>query len=1113
MPGECTGAAAETFEAIDQGRCQQSSRLLAAVAICHNSCPQLRFCQEQKTEITATLGARGVGRTVVGGEIVNPSTSEEAHAAHLYEPSFRFDLAHVPPDNRHKLEVIRQGLRVGQLSLRGFQAASHANLTAHLSDRLSASHDTALSEKGIEPASISAFVASAMLRYAIAQRPGDRAFKRNASLNTDEILDAEAIQLILSEDVLTLKETGALNPLDIAKYHKPGLFLAVLESYKSGFELSPGEIRKIFYESPFRPLAAVTKLVTKKREFRAAKDAGHLMKKGEVVPRAVSESAHITAKLALIKKVDASTRQIVNRPHMRRYVSDIIRNNSDDPAREIQELHRRIKMLQKKHPDIGTIALSHIAYHHGDDPIAAMAVFRHALAEINCTYADNRDLGDKLRQRLAFEHMADAPGVAEAYLERLKQIRELCAASSLDVSDNFKKQYALDLKLPIVGGEIAEAYDKFQQAIKRNRRFKELPIWLRKKVVELYNEEDQIRVARNASQFIHRKYLQTKYVTEPPNDELPYNKIDSKKGAYLAWGEDLAYLKPEEQEVILYVFGLDRLVLGRDTDETALKARFKTEDLLGYVDEHLLPYTIHPDRSASTTVLETLRRAVRDHPSRGRQSALKAVEQARLNEIFEQLMTNLAAEQLVDHDLEDPEVQKRLRILVRRGMSFTPRIMDDASALLRTAKEFLQEAGKIRALGAWSPYLIASGYSSEFCSNFLVRTQRELPDHPKSAHINFLVMTTTGQAIAHLRRYENIFGTMNLEFSKRRIPPSYCRSVCIHHLFSPEAITNRLQTYDKVRKHYARNREVGSEVMRYYCFSKATDPFKEIDEWRSAVGGISATYIHRIGWRRIHWAALTKRGKELTDYLNDSLEEFDMYRRYYQENPHDAVDDDIIHFAISNGRSDPGAIIKEYIKRWQDLQDTEDMSDIEPKILRRIIAVHKSDPHRAVEGYRKLGTQYLDDPYIEQWMIDEAIQYGVGRAFKSLATMRRLMMINEVRLDSPRGGKVRGGTGGSLNHELIADTAPSIHEQVFGSDDDDFKEQKQAQDMGMIGKFLENALPMEKAAIAIAYNIPWLMPRDMSEDDEDKVYSFYQAETLDDLKEQVNILLSRMDVK
>ncbi len=1110
MPGECTGASAETFEMIDQGHDQQVPRLLAAIAICRNSCPQLRFCEEQRTEITTTLGARGVEYTVVGGEIVTPLKAENTYDAHLYEPNFKFDLSHVPPNNRHKLEVIRQGLRVGQLSLRGLQAASHADLAARLSDRLSASHNTALTERNITPISVSAFVASAMLRYAIAQHPGDRAFKRNASLNDDEIRDAEAVQLHLTEDILALKDAGALNPLDIAKYHKPELFLAVHEKYKSGFELTPGEVRKVFYESPFRPLVAAIKLATKKRKFRTAKDTRNLMQKGEIVPREVSESVYIASKLTLLKKTNVSIRYIASKPNMRRYISDIIRNNSDNPAEKIQELHGRIKVLQKEHPDVDIIALSHIAYHHSDNPEAAMGIFRNALAEINHAHRDNQDLGSKLRQRLAFEHMNDAPGVAEMYLERLEQIRELYTASSIDASDNFKKQYALEFRRPIVGDEITEAYDKFQSAIYRNRKFKELPIWLRKKIVELHDEEDQIQIAQNTAMFVHRKYLQTKYVAEPTDAELPYDRIDPKNGAYLAWSEDFTYLKPEEQKAILCVFGLERLVLGKDVDEAALGTYFKTADLSGYVDKHLLPHTVHPDHNsqANESMLETLRRAIRDHRSKGEQGRLKTVEQAKRKELFEQLLMNLVAEQPRGHDLNDPEVRKRLNSLVRRAISYAPQIMNNPRLLLVTAKEFLSQASTIRALGARMPYYIATGYSSDFCNNFLMRAKRELPDHPKGIFLNFLERTTTGQAMTHLRRYQNLVSTMSLEFSRRRIPPSYCRDMCKDNIHNPEIIMDRLRAYDEVRKYYASNHKVSSSIIRYFCFNKTTDPFKEVDDWRTEVNNIDANHIRRIGWHSINWAALTKRGKELTDYLDDRLEEFETYRAHYQKNPHPAIDDDIIHFATFHGRSNPGNVIKNYIKRWRDIHNTEDLSDIKPKILRRIIAVHVSNPRDAIKDYRKLSYMYQNDPYIQQWMVDEAIQYGIGKAFTSLANMRRFMMAREVRLDNHRNIKGSHGEKGSSDHELIADPAPSIHEQLFGPDDQEFNDQKQARDKGLISKFLEKARPMEKAAIAIAYDIPWLMPQDMSEDDEDKIYSFYQVETLEDLKEQVSILLS-----
>lgn len=365
-----------------------------------------------------------------------------------------------------------------------------------------------------------------------------------------------------------------------------------------------------------------------------------------------------------------------------------------------------------------------------------------------------------------------------------------------------------------------------------------------------------------------------------------------------------------------------------------------------------------------------------------------------------------------------------------------------------------------------------------------------------------LLSLSTAQPVLELRKFQKLYLETSPKFTYRRLRQGYCAQVAFRHRNNPEWIEAKLQEYDTLRQAFASNPEVSIGVLTRFCLKNPgpNGAKAEIQDWLKSIQTLPAMYFQKLDKAIIKEMAYTKRGKELVKELDNSLRQIDNIMEVYKIHPHPAIDRNIIEFAVIKRSSSQEWLMNDYLVRWEYVQKHIDTSDIPHKVLRRLVLFSPNAPLSAVESYRRICKQYEGDTYIGQWMIDEAIVWSLKQAKASLRRAREMLRNATSSLDRTAS---RTSISSRSSHETVGDNLQSPEDAVV---ERIFNQQT-------ITALVGTMSPMEKAVIAAVYDIPWLVPADLrDEDDVDivRVMAYYHIKTPEELQPIAAGILSRL---
>lgn len=206
--------------------------------------------------------------------------------------------------------------------------------------------------------------------------------------------------------------------------------------------------------------------------------------------------------------------------------------------------------------------------------------------------------------------------------------------------------------------------------------------------------------------------------------------------------------------------------------------------------------------------------------------------------------------------------------------------------------------------------------------------------------------------------------------------------------------------------------------------------------------------------------------------------------------------------------------LKKQEERWETMCTIPEVADIiaetDPDVIRRILILNRKKPAEAILAYRQLQNKYQYDDYIEPSMIDEAIKWGLRQAASSITRLRSLLRrTNAIKLslDKEHTSDKKGVT---LNDSIVDTKNPDIDVQIISSQIDPIaptREEKQL--LGLFGGLRSE----ERAAVALVYQIPWLLPEGMRDDgwDEvDKICETFGVRNRDELETLVEVIISKL---
>ncbi len=876
------------------------------------------------------------------------------------------------------------------------------------------------------------------------------------------------------DDVLTPRARELAIPPDDAQKITAFTASAILK-YRA-FGLKPGQDGRWYpdlKEEELQDAIGVHEVVTD--DFLAISDAGF---KDPALLLRSHKPAFYTAMLRRFVQQDGPLSVGVLR--------DIFRKNVWDPRSLVEKLTRQVDALRRDNPEVSTAVLVRLVQRYHSDIGSALELFYKNMAELRERYGEYPYFTTSELERLASHNPKNAMAAAELYLQRLEGRRAMVANASGRV------------QLRAVAGLSEEPTDETlermakQAALNKYELGVELPHvkpWMRKRLIELYDLETIKNAARYTDLFLGRGYLVA-------GDGLQES---------LYFGEGLDALRQEEREAILAAFKLDRLVLGREVDREKLQAAFGTPDLERYVDE-LLPYVRLPKKLRTKSdaepqaLLYMVRHWRRDNSTRHAGNEV-AERWTFVQDAAEVLIESLVAEGvLIEEDHRRRGIIQLVDGLKRAAPELWNRSKEWREArLLEAARAYLADLEKMKTFGFSQPYRAALSFSATYCDQFM-RQDGSVGRLTRNSLKKLLQYTERrSQPLFALRQYQALVAEMTPRFRVLGVAPGYCRSACLSYLLEPSKIEGLLQTYEYTARKFATNVHVGRLALNRFCFTtRASDPAASIKRWLADVGGVPSHYKQKLGIATVKRVALSKSGRRLTEALDGRLQDYEELTAEYR-GTHLAVDDEIIKRAVNHPK--PEAWIKAYIERWDDVNSKIDVADITSEVLRRLIATYVKDPLNGVQRYRALCERYEDDEYIERWMIDEAVVWDMTQAEISLRQARRAIIKNTLRLDEDS-----RWSDGSVR---------SWHESIPGSETiESILLPEESSHQNQIASLFRSASDAEKAAVAVAYDLPWMIPENMRDEwDEERVCGYYGVRTPEELQVKITILVQKIAVQ
>jgi|GEM_PF-6481353 len=604
-PGlESPPQAVEAFAALDAGRIEIDS-LTTAKAAC-NQCVQKPNCLDQQVAIADELWSRGVTTTVVGGAVKKGAPKNPILG--LHEPTFRFDITHLPANPERRLNLLRQAVRAGQLSL-SFHPPAHLPELIWRNANYATEQDAGFMQKYMSK--ITPPVQERSWRYIVGilcqqadyantdnPPPSNLRGRKNARYDPERFDYQGNHEVIRTyfEAVIATTDLRCRNPAQAALYHTPGFYRAVLDTYAG--RLPPSDIHEFIRKTVVDPVAAINAYLARATSQRAQGNAPDHVARRRAMPKSPPSPD---------KTKEEITNLQTDYPELNATTAEFIGTYHADHEQAAEDYAARVDRLEAiygtSHPVVTPGLIRRFArspFHFEENADE----YLRRLNTIQARHGDDLDFTPSMLRILA--RTAKSTEIMLDEVIAIKQRREMwrrwmARDPSLALSESLLQRLSTrkDIESPADLQRAHILYVLKQRA--EHRRVKnpdgnQRPQhWMFERLGALYPVSELNKAGEGLLALLYNNVLTPEIVEDVDRlrgVSLPIDfrsVCDARSGRHVTFNGHLRTLSPSERVALAHVFGVSQLIYGRTFSERQIAQDRPVKDLEQYVHETILP--------------------------------------------------------------------------------------------------------------------------------------------------------------------------------------------------------------------------------------------------------------------------------------------------------------------------------------------------------------------------------------------------------------------------------------------------------------------------------------------------------------------------------------------
>ncbi len=581
LPGN---PSAEAFTRIENG--DTSNALVEAARAACLTCPQLKHCDVQRTEIATEFWRQGTGVPFLVDQLTE-SPSATLQERPLQPATLAFDMSQVPGDPKRQLTVVRQAVRADQLTLVGVNSPGVKDVTEEYLALLPRAEQQRMAHhiggKQILTEAVRRIVRLKFQQLDFGSRqPSDR----TRSYYDPATFDVAAHQTVISlflENVIDLKELKLRYPDKKAALFDPEFYRQLRTRYINA-ELTPSLFDNVLSANPRNPVGALDTYKVNLHRLRAeAAELGIHVR--ETTLRKAARLGH-----DLDKVRDRKMSEDVELPDYvtSGVVKTLTGRHPDNPTSAVFRFVDGVESVRDTYEKRG-VPLSDITEIVLTNPTTyAKALERYSdnCSKLAEAYGTNTDITEGYRRRLARAYPNPMPE-AQAYISRLAKLRQECGGAFSDPILKSGAQRGIESMAELNRDVfIRRTRDKFNRRLKRKPHLVSPDRWIIDKVTTLYPEWEWDGAAEGVFELLNENLITADVVDFSllPTHLQPFKKVcHDKSQRHVTFAANAASLSRLNRLAVAQVFHLAPLIYGQELSPVALEAALEVEDLSSHV--------------------------------------------------------------------------------------------------------------------------------------------------------------------------------------------------------------------------------------------------------------------------------------------------------------------------------------------------------------------------------------------------------------------------------------------------------------------------------------------------------------------------------------------------
>lgn len=593
-PGYENETSQQLFEAIDAGNADERMLVLAKRACA--TCIQFEngHCINQAESLATELWRRGAGLQFVGGKMVSAKSTERPLSDE--QPAFTWDLAVMPQEPAAALDILRQGLRAGQFSVRGFALDVQRSQKQYL-ERL-AGYDPELHQKIVDLSPQERDQTFKHILMPLFQQKDFAQYSQNTSgtaadrsryspKNFDPDKDDAIITLYLKEAV-AISELGLSQSGKKASYFSSDFYAALLQ--RKPDDLGIKTFDKLIANAPLKPVATLEAYIQSRD--RAAQT-------NTTAPRTYVKAAGIANHTG--NYVATVTELCEAFPDLsEKLIKRVCIKNVRNPHKALSEVIKRLDAEKETYGEAGSgvpeTEQIELVTRFGTSKtyLEAIEKYNKNVAKLTELYGKDHAFTPSDIRSYSLRHLDDAVAAASSYKRRLT---ELESHSDGSVSQNTLKKAARSGLTSF--SEIRKNYtqtlirDRYAARAKREG-LKKLDPEIIERIISLFPQSQTDQAAESVYALTNAGSL-LKTTVDPialggqAHEDL--DKIFSPKSLeYITFPAQLRELSPTQRLGFALYHGLAPLLYGRDIHQLQFEqAVLSHASLASYYDTDIAP--------------------------------------------------------------------------------------------------------------------------------------------------------------------------------------------------------------------------------------------------------------------------------------------------------------------------------------------------------------------------------------------------------------------------------------------------------------------------------------------------------------------------------------------